>query len=150
MEFDINFVLMDRERVVRVTARCGLDVTGIESRWRRDFPHQSIQAFGPTQPPAQGVPYLFPSVKLPGLWRWPNTAYGNEIKDTVDVCLYSPSVSSWQVRRRALPLPLTLTLKSLHKCVWSRVGILRTVRQNEKFFMKRVTETQKFKKSKEL
>jgi len=28
---------------------------GIESRWGRDFPHVSIPALGPTQPPAQWV-----------------------------------------------------------------------------------------------
>ena len=36
----------------------GLDGLGIESRWRRDFPHMSIPILGPTQPPAQWVPGL--------------------------------------------------------------------------------------------
>ena len=31
----------------------GLDGPGIESRWRRDFPHLSRPALGPTQPPVQ-------------------------------------------------------------------------------------------------
>jgi len=30
-----------------------LDGPGIESRWRRDFPHLSTPALGPTQPPVQ-------------------------------------------------------------------------------------------------
>jgi hypothetical protein len=43
--------------VARVTGY-GLDGTGIESRWRRDFPHLSRPALGSTQPPVQWVPGL--------------------------------------------------------------------------------------------
>ena len=38
---------------VGITTGYGLDGPRIESRWRRDFPHLSIPALGPTQPPVQ-------------------------------------------------------------------------------------------------
>jgi hypothetical protein len=40
---------------VGIATDYGLDGPGIESRWGRDFPHLSIPALGPTQPPVQWV-----------------------------------------------------------------------------------------------
>jgi hypothetical protein len=44
--------------VVGIATSYGLDGTGIESRWGRDFPHLSGPALGPTQLPVQWVPGL--------------------------------------------------------------------------------------------
>jgi hypothetical protein len=57
-----------RDSSVGIATRYGLDGPGIESRWGRDFPHPSRPALGPTQPPIQWVPGLFPEGKAAGAW----------------------------------------------------------------------------------
>jgi len=52
-----------------------LDGPGIESRWKRDFPHLSRPALGPTQPPIQWVPGLSRGYRAAGAWRWPLTPF---------------------------------------------------------------------------
>ena len=54
----ISFVFLTRTRQdvgrdssVGIATGYGLDGPCIESRWRRDFPHLSRLALGPTQPP---------------------------------------------------------------------------------------------------
>jgi len=47
-----------RDSLVVTATRYGLDGSGIESCWERDFPHLSRPALRPTQPPIQWVPGL--------------------------------------------------------------------------------------------
>jgi hypothetical protein len=88
---------------------------GIESRWWRDFMDLSRLALGPTQPPVQLVPGLFPGVKAGGEWRRPSTPPSAEVNERVELYISSP------VRLRAcsvLDCPvLLLSLRSAHAAV---------------------------------
>ena len=88
---------MGRDSSVGIGARYGLEGTGIESRWGREFPHPSRPALGPTQPPIQWVLDLFPGGKAAGAWRRPPTPSSAEVKERVQLYLYSPSGPSWPV-----------------------------------------------------
>ena len=55
-----------RNSSVSIASRHGQNGRRIESRWGRDFLHQSRSILGPTQPPIQEVPGLFPREKRSG------------------------------------------------------------------------------------
>ena len=57
-----------RDSSVGIASHYGLDGTGIESRWGRDFPRTFIPALGPTQPLIQWLRGLFPGGKAAGAW----------------------------------------------------------------------------------
>ena len=62
-------LIIDLDSIVSIVTRYGLDGPGIEFRWGRDFLHPSRLVLGPTQPPIQWVPGLFPGVKAIGVWQ---------------------------------------------------------------------------------
>jgi hypothetical protein len=57
-----------RDSSVGIATRYGLDGPGIKSRCGRDFQHNDRPVLGPTQPPVQWVPGLFPGGKAAGAW----------------------------------------------------------------------------------
>jgi len=79
-----------------------MDGPGIESRWRRDFPHLPRPALGPTQPPIWWVPGLSRGKERPERDADP-----------------SPLLVPWSRKSRAIPLlPLwaVRSVQSLSAC----------------------------------
>ena len=115
------YYYVDRNSAVVIATRYGLNGPRIECRWRRDLPHLSRPALGPTQPSVQWVPGLCGGVKLPGRF-WPPTPSRAETKERVKLYLYSPSGLSWPVigRNLALNFKKSKMLSVLSKAVCSR------------------------------
>jgi len=90
--------------VVGIAAGYGLGAPGIKSRWRRDFPHLSRPALGPTQPPIQWVPALSRGYRAAGAWRWPLTPFQCGGHERVELYLYSP-YGPYGLYRASVPVP---------------------------------------------
>ena len=72
MEERVNFpdnIERGQVNVVSTETHYGLDGLRFETGWRRDFPHLSRWALGPTQPPVQWIQGPFPSDKAAKAWR---------------------------------------------------------------------------------
>jgi hypothetical protein len=92
-----------------IATRYELDGPGIESRLGRNFPRPSR----PTQPTIKWVKGLSRS-KGAGAWCWPPTPSNAEIKERVELNLYSPYESAWTVLGWTLPLPLPYSSYGTH------------------------------------
>ena len=64
---------------------------------------------GPTQPPVPWESGLFPGAKPVGAWRWTLAPFSAEVKERIELYLYSPSGSSWPVVGWTLPLGIFVT-----------------------------------------
>ena len=104
-----------RDSSVGIATRYGLDGPGIETWWGRDFPHPSRPAIGPTQPPVQWVPGLYPGVKQPGRGTDHPPPPKRRGHERIGLYIYSSSGPSWPVLRRTLPFT-SIVLQQL--CVW--------------------------------
>ena len=75
---------------VGIATAYGLDGPGIESRWERDFPHLSRPALGPPSLLYSGY-RVFPGGKVrPGRDADPSPHSSAEVKNRVELYLYSP------------------------------------------------------------
>jgi len=86
--FNSHFSYCGPGSSVGIATDYGLDGLGIESRWRRDFPHLSRPALRPTQPPVQWVP---------GLSKGVNSGRGVMLTP-------HPLLVPWPWKSRAIPL----------------------------------------------
>jgi hypothetical protein len=88
---------MGRDSLVGIATRYWVDVPDIECRWGLDFPHPSIPALGPTQPPIQWVQGVVPGLKRPGRGVDHPSPSIVEVKERVELHIYYPSGPSWPV-----------------------------------------------------
>jgi hypothetical protein len=104
-----------RDGSVGIVTGYWLDGPRIESRWGRDIPHTSSRALELTQPPIQWVPGL--SREKSGR----NVGFNHppppnaEVKERVELLLFSHSGSIWPVTGR--PLPFFNTKQQNYRCV---------------------------------
>ena len=80
-----------RDSIDDIVTGYGLDGPGIESWWARVFQNSSRPALEPTQSPVQCVLALFPGVKRPGRGVDHPPPSSAEVKEKLEVDLYSPS-----------------------------------------------------------
>jgi len=113
--------------VVGIATGFGLNGPGIESWWGRDFPHLSILALGPTQPP-YNVYRVFPGGKeRPGRDADPSPPSSAVGHERVELYLYSP-YGPYGLYRASVPVQgctLPLLLKGPDR-QWGRSAKLST------------------------
>ena len=90
---------------VGITTQYGLDGPGIESRWGDIFRTRPDRPWGPPILLYNWY-WVFPGGKAAGAWRWPPTPSSAEVKERLELYLYSPSGHSWPLVEWTLPLPL--------------------------------------------
>jgi hypothetical protein len=87
----------------------GLEGPGIESGWRRDFPHLSRSALGPTQPPVQWVTDLSRRLRAAGLCCWSLTTFYYRGHGRVELYFYRPSGPHRALNGVTLPFTFFIT-----------------------------------------
>ena len=94
----LRTVCVGRDSSGGIATRYGLDGTGIELRWGARF-SAAVQTV-PGSPPTllySGYRVSFPGLKRPVRGVDHPPLYSAEVKERVELYLYSPSISSWSV-----------------------------------------------------
>ena len=86
-----------RYSVVGTATRYGLDGPGIESRQRRNFPHRPDRPWGPPSLLPNGYRVSSPWVKRPGRGVDHPPPSRTEVKEGIELYLYSPYGPSWPI-----------------------------------------------------
>jgi len=94
----ICFTCVVRDTSVGIQTRYWLDGPGIESRWRRIFPHQSRLSLGSIESPMYYGYRVFPGGKAAGVWRRPPTPSSAEVKERIELYLFCAFVACSRVR----------------------------------------------------
>jgi hypothetical protein len=96
---------MGQDRSVSKATRYWLQAVGIKSRWGRDFLHLPRLAWGPPNLLYNGEWVFFPAVRCGLSMAKPPTSSA-EVKEMVQLHLYSPSGPSWPILGWTLLLPV--------------------------------------------
>ena len=88
---------MDRDSSVGIATRYQLDGPGIESQWGKIFQTHPDRPWGPPSLLYNGYQVSFPGVKRPGRGVDQPPPSSAEVKERVELYLYSPSGPSWHV-----------------------------------------------------
>jgi len=117
------YLFVGRDSVVGIATRYGLDGPGIEARWGAKYSAPSQT--GPGAYPASYTvgTLLFPGGKSAGAWRWTPTPSSAEVKERVELYLYSPSGPSWPLLEWTLALPLFIYPWRSKQNVFSKVFV---------------------------
>jgi hypothetical protein len=102
----VLFPEQGRDSSVGIATRYGLDGPGIESRWGARFSVPFQTGPGAHPAPIQWVTGTLPGGKSAGPWRWPPTPSSDEVKERVELYLYSSSGPSWPVVNFTFTLPV--------------------------------------------
>jgi len=94
-----------RVRAVGIATRYRVNGPGIESQCGQSFPQQSKTALAPTQPLCTLGAGSFSGIKWPrrGIYHPPSSS--TEVKERVNLYIYTSSGPSWSVLVWNLPLP---------------------------------------------
>ena len=131
-----NRIIWGRDSWVGVAIRYWLDRPGIKSRWGARF-----SALPQTSLGAHPVSFLyigyrvFPGGKAAGAWRWPPTPYSAEVKEIVELWLYSPSGTSWPLQGWTLISDMHKTrlhFSSMYRVIHKSLRDFRTLRYSSR------------------